>query len=302
MSLIYVPQGSINAGDLIYEDTQIEWDGLLMGVDTYFGYKSLTGWDDLPATDSADSPRPRNHGDFAGPMYSQGRIITFDTQVWTQKEQFPELRKEFLRRTQITPDERTLTIRQHGETMFAYARVVNRSWPINRAYFGGYPVPQVQWKATDPRKYSLVEQSTDLQVPSTSGGLDWTTGGGSNWTPGLDWGTQVTGASAIVNSGLSDTPLRFEFYGPLTGPYYVNAPGNFALGFDLDLAPGETLIADARLGTVTLGGVDRYYALTLDSDLPEDCVALPGSTPVQFVPGAPGDLGHVTIFWRDAQM
>lgn len=302
MSLIFVPQGSINAGDLISEDTHIEWDGLLMGTDTYFGYKSLTGWDDLPASDSADAPRPQTHGEIPGAMYGQGRIISFDTQIWSQKVDFQALRQEFLRRMQFTQDERPLTIRQHGETLMAYARVINRSWPINRQYFGGYPIASVQWKATDPRRYSLVEQSVTLQVPSTSGGLEWVAGGGLDWAPGLDWGTFISGASSVVNAGLSDTPLRFEFHGPLTGPYYVQAPGSFTLGFSLDLAPGEVLIADARLGTVTLGGIDRYYTLALDSDLPEDCVALAGSTPVQFVPGAPGDTGFVEIFWRDAQM
>jgi hypothetical protein len=303
VSLIYVPQGSINPGDLIYDDTQIEWDGLLMGVDTYFGYKSLTGWDDLPASDSGDALRPHTHGEVAGSMWAQGRIISFDTQIWSQQVDFPVLRQEFMRRMQITQEEKTLTIRQHGETLMAFARVVNRSWPIDKRYFGGYPIATIQWKATDPRRYSLIEQSFDLHAPVNSGGLEWVAGGGLDWATGggLDWGTIVSGASAIVNGGLSDTPIRFEFHGPLTGPYYVLAPGSFTLGFDLDLAVGETLMVDARLGTVTLAGVDRYYTLTLDSDIPEDCLALAGTTPVQFVPVI-GDLGYVSIFWRDAQM
>lgn len=99
---------------------------------------------------------------------------------------------------------------------------------------------------------------------------------------------------------MTDTPLRFEFVGPLTAPYFVNAGEEWALGFTLPLASGETLISDARLGTVTLDGIDRYYALHPLSDLPEDCLAQPGSTTVQFAPGSGSDTGHVDIFWRSA--
>jgi hypothetical protein len=308
MSLIFVPQGTSAPGELIFDDTQIQWDGLLMGRDTYFGYKSLIGWDDLPAVDSADAARPHHAGDFAGAMYPQGRIISLDTQIWGVNKDdgsFAQLRQEFLRRFQVTQEEQPLTIQQHGETMMCFARVIARSWPIDRKYFNGYPVASVQWKATDPRKYSTTEQSTTLLVPVSVGGLDYTTGGGLDYTTGggLDYGTIQSGTGVINNSGLADTPVRVEFVGPLTSPYYINTEdGSWTLGFTLPLAPGETLVADARLGTVTLGGVDRYYALALQSDLPEDCLAPPGATPVQFAPGSPSDTGHVDIFWRNAQM
>lgn len=300
MSLIYSPQGTVGPDELITQDTQIQWDGLVMGIDTYFGYKSLTGWDDLPGLDLADAPRPHQHGDLPGAALGQPRIITFDTQIWSPKDTFPELRREFLRRTQITQAELPLVIRQHGETMLAWARVVNRSWPIDRKYFGGYPIASIQWKATDPRKYSVVEQSLQLAVPSSSGGLTWSPG--LTWDIGLDWGVEIPGSGSVINAGLTDTPLRFEFNGPLTPPYFVNAFGNWTLGFTLPLAPGEILIADARTGTVTLDGVDRYYTLALNSDLPEDCLAQSGSTSVQFAPGSQSDTGFVDIFWRDAQM
>jgi hypothetical protein len=305
--LIYAPQGSVAPDELIYADTQIQWDALLMGVDTYFGYKNLTGWDDLPGVDLADSARPHHHGDFAGAAYGGPRYITLETQVWgvfDSDGSFEQLRTEFLRRFQITQEELPLAIRQHGETLIAYARVIGRSWPITRPYFKGYPVATVQWKATDPRRYSVEEQTIELAVPSSVGGLDYTTGGGLDYTTGggLDYGTTVSGSRSIINSGVSETPLRFEFVGPLTAPYFVNAGDAWALGFTLPLAAGETLIVDARLGTVTLGGVDRYYSLHLQSDLPEDCLAQMGTTPVQFSPGSSGDTGHVDIFWRSAQM
>lgn len=298
MSLIFAPQGSVGPDELIYADTQIQWDGLVMGIDTYFGYKSLVGWDDMPDIDLSDAPRTHQDGEYAGSALAQSRFITFDTQIWSPKDTFPELRREFLRRTQVTQAELPLVIRQHGETMMSYARVIGRKWPIDKRYFGGYPTASIQWKATDPRKYSVNEQVTTLMVPSSSGGLSFPL----TWTPGLDWGVTVPGTGAVVNSGFADTPLRFEFNGPLTGPYFVNAFGNFNLGFDLDLAAGETLIADARTGSVTLAGVDRYYALALNSDLPEDALAPMGSTSLQFAPSSLSDTGFVNVYWRDAQL
>lgn len=303
MSLIYYPPADIAPDELMWQDTQIQWQGLLMGMDTFFGYKKLTGWDDLPGSSSADSDRPRAHGEFAGRMLANGRIITFDTQIWGVNEKdgsFAELRREFIRRTQITQEETPLVIQQHGERMMCFARVVNRSWPIDRPYFLGYPQASVQWKATDPRKYSVDENQLVLLVPSSAGGLPWDTG--LDWDTGLTWGDVVSGTGAIMNAGVADTPVRIEFTGPLTAPYYVNAPGNWTLGFGLDLEASDTLIADARLGTVTLGGIDRYYTLRSDSDLPEDCLAPEGPTTVQFITGSPSDTGNATIYWRDAQM
>lgn len=307
MSLIFAPQGSVAPDELIYDDTQIQWDGLLMGVDTFFGYKQLVGWDDLPGIDLTDAPRPRYSGEFAGSALGQARFITFDAQVWGTYDtdgSFAELRKEFLRRTQIAQEEIPLVIRQHGSTMMVYARVVGRTWVIKRPYFKGYPEVSVQWKATDPRKYSTTEQVITLQPPVSTGGVDYATGGGVNYTTGggVDYGTTVTGSSGIINSGLADTPVRIEFNGPLTSPVFVHAPGNWVQGFEIDLAAGEVLISDARLGTVTLGDVDRYYALHPQSDLPEDCLAAPGTTAVQFTPGGVADTGFVQIFWRDAEM
>lgn len=307
MSLIYAAQGTVAPDELITEDTQIQWDALVMGKDTFFGYKQLSGWDDLPAMDLGDAPRPHAHGDFAGGAWSGARYITFDSQIWgtfANDGSFAALRQEFLRRTQITQEELPLVIRQHGEVMMVYARVIARSWPIKRPWLQGYPEASIQWKATDPRKYSVVEQSTSLVVPSSSGGLDYSTGGGLDYstTGGLEYGTSVPGAGSILNSGLTDTPIRIEFVGPLTAPYFVTAGDNWTQGYTLPLAAGEVLVADARLGTVTLGGVDRYYALSSMSDLPEDCLALPGSTAVQFSSGSTSDTGHADIFWRSAQM
>lgn len=300
MSLVYNEPGTGNPGDMIYADTQIEWDGLLMGVDTFFGYKKLIGWDDMPGVDSSDAPRPHAHGDFPGAMFAQSRIVTLDTQIWTQPNEFPELRREFMKRFQITQVEKPLVIRQHGVTELAWGRVVGRSWPIDKQFFGGYPVASVQWLCSDPRKYSVTEGSLHLDAPSSSGGLPWDTF--LDWDTGLSWGTSVSGSGNVFNDGVADSPLRIEFHGPLTPPYFVYSPGNWIVGFTLPLAAGETLISDARTGTVTLGGIDRYYALSLESDLPEDALALPGSNPVQFVPGAPGDLGNVDIYWRHASM
>jgi hypothetical protein len=306
MSLIYSAQGTVAPDELITEDTQIQWDALLMGIDTFFGYKQLTGWDDLPGIDLADAPRPHAHGDFAGGAWSQARFITFDMQIWgtfAEDGSFAELRREFLRRTQITQEELPLVIRQHGEVMLCYARVIGRSWPIKKPWFRGYPEASIQWKATDPRKYSVIEQSISLVVPSSSGGLDYSTGGGLDYstTGGLEYGSSVPGSGVILNAGLTETPVRVEFVGPLTAPYFVTTD-DWTLGFTLPLAPGERLISDARLGTVTLGGVDRYYALAPSSDLPEDCLAGAGATAVQFSSGSTGDTGHAEIFWRNAQM
>ena len=300
MSLIYGDPDVVIPGTMVDEDTQIEWRAMIMGVDSWFGYKSLTGWDDLPASDSADAPRPNHDGDIPGAMLAQNRIVTLDTQIWSPKDQFPLLRREFLKRFQLGQEEHQLTIRQHGETMFAWARVKNRSWPIDRRYFGGYPIASVQWVCSDPRKYSVVEEDVTLDVATSVGGLDYTTGGGLTYP--LDYGTMTAGTSSVFNNGEVGAPLRFDFWGSLTPPIYIICPGNWKLGFDLPIDSTEHLEVDTRTGSVLLDGVDRYYTLTVDSDLPEDCMIPPGESSLQLLTGISTDSGNVDVYWRHTSM
>lgn len=286
-------------GSLITTDTQIEWNGLLMGKGSWFGYKSLEGWEDLPGMDSANSPRPRSHGAVPGAMYANEKAVTFESQVWPGKAGFPVLRREWLKRMTIEQVERPLIIRQHGETLVAWGRVTARSAPIDRKFFQGFPIFTVQWTLSDPRRYSMQQFSQMTATPSSEGGLDWA--GGLAWDTGLDWGTSSGGQMLVDNEGNTPAPLKVLFYGPLTAPYAL-ATEEWRMAFDLPLAAGEVLEVDTLQGSVTLNGVNRYHALTSNSDAIEDCTAPEGRTVLYFTSGDSTDEGRAAVQWRHAHM
>lgn len=300
MSELVVAGPSAVPGGLITEDTQIEWRGVLMGSGSFFGYKRLTGWEDMAGLSSSSSPKPRSHGENPGTLLMNDKIVSFETQMYAGKNLFPEQLRIFRQCTTVKDEEEPLIIRQHGETLLAYARVTGRAMPINREYFQGFPTAVIQWTLSDPRRYSLNEHVAELAGKTGVGGLDWD--GGLPWGDGLDWGTMETvgGSPVALNAGTTATSPLIEFIGPLTGPFYLSC-ASFRLGYNLNIPNGGILIVDTRTGEATLDGVDRLYAIQPDSDIPEDCLIPPGETTFQLDSADPSQTGSVRVTWRDAQ-
>jgi hypothetical protein len=78
--------------------------------------------------------------------------------------------------------------------------------------------------AADPRKY-LPNVFNSTSLPTSSGGLDWSTGGGLDWSTGggLNWGIAGSnGLLQISNTGTADSWPIFTITAPTDGATLVN--------------------------------------------------------------------------------
>lgn len=251
-------------GSLITGDGQLEYNDYLLGDDEITFMTSLTGWEDLPPIDSSNTPRPASHGAWVGKKLVGQRILTW-TGVFAAP---PELWEDEIKRlrTAFTPptgtEELTIVVRTRNETKMVFGTVSARQIPVDYSYSYYGARLSLQFECSDPRRYSLGEESKFLELPpDTEDGLDYPL------VYPLDYGIEVLSNSAIVtNDGDAPTPLTLVFNGPVTNPRLVNQTTGEQLGFEIVLTEDDTLTVNTRLGTVLLNGVaDRLYTRTASS-------------------------------------
>lgn len=288
----------IAPGALITRDGQIEWDGVLLGSGTPYRWVELVGWEDLPALDSGNVPRPQRHGAWPGRYLAQERVITWTARIVAEPGGFGAAVTAVRAALRIGADdtEQPLVIRtKDGETLLAYAAVTSRVIPNTPAAGIGRGTLAVMWVASDPRRYSLDQHAETIPQPQAGTGLQYPL------TYPLDYGAVAeTGDRTLTNAGSEPAPLRLVISGPVTTP--ALALNGSVLEFDLTLTADEQLVVDTGAGTVLLSGTDRTYTLTDRSTPLESFELPPGDSIVSFRAGAFGGGSTCDVTWRDAWM
>jgi hypothetical protein len=295
MSVMLTDPPALNA------DGQIGYNGLVFGSGTSYviAETGITGWEDLPGFDTADSPRSGDHGSWPGPRYAQPRVIT--ATVWLA----PSIRTDTsvitaLRgATGIDLDERWLTVQLHGETLISAVRINQRAIPTDRQFaLYGVAKASVQFIATDPRRYTLTLQTLSTSVPQPETGIVWPL----TWP--LAWGTAgSSGNLQVTNGGNAATHPVVTFTGPCTDPQLANVDTGQMIGYDLILAATDVLTVDTGSGQVLLNGAaDRRYTAMPNATLEEAFVLPPGSTTLAFRPSAGAPPASARVAWRSAYM
>lgn len=303
--------GQEHPGSLITRDGQIQWAGLLLGPGTPYQIeaKGISGWDDLPALDTADVPRPDQHGAWPGARWAKPRTV--GASVWLLPEarrQAGATLREFRAATGLGGGEAWLAVRLHGETLACRARVSRRVVPQDRGYVTqGAAKTSLQWIATDPRRFETQERRAGTTLPKPESGLLWqepggATGKGLAWP--LDWGTAgQAGTVGMANSGSATAHPVIELRGPVQRPQLTRLTDGRRISYDIALGAGDVLTVDTQAGTVLLNGTtSRLYTATPDSS-PEQLFDLePGVTPVVFRSDdiTPDPRASVTVRWRNA--
>lgn len=280
-------------GGLVTTPGQLQFGPMLLGAGTSAGWRSLAGWRDLADVQVGDSPRPQAHGDYPGSVFAGPLVVTFTFQLrGTPGDKLADL-ATVERWTQPGRDEQWLAVADGDGTWMRRARVIGRSIPQD-VHFRHAPLEcSIQFLCADPRRYSLDTETGQAVITSGSGGLDYPL------TYPLVYGTLSTGALTVTNTGTTPAPLVAEFVGPLTNPRVVCEP--WTLGFDIDLATGETLVVDTAAGTALLDGTaDRLANITTLSDPVDACLLPPGSTTLTLT--ATTGSGLVQITYRHARM
>lgn len=292
----------LSAGSLITGDGQLEYRGYLLGDDEKTFMDQITGWDDLPGIESANTQRANSHGSWVGNKLADERTITWEgrfsptlPELWA--DQLKELRSALS--LPLGTEEYPIVVRSIGETKLCYGAVVNRSIPMNRAYgYYGANV-SVQFLCSDPRRYSLNQNDWNLALPPvTENGLVYPL------SYPLNYGEEVTSSSgSLVNDGDVITPVTLTFYGPVTNPTLLNKTTGTKLQFNIVLGATDFLAINTRTGTVMMNGVaDRLYTRTATSAPILSFGLMPGSNDMQVTAASWGSPASVGISWRDATL
>lgn len=258
------------------------------------GWRDLVGWRDRPAVELSDSPRPQAHGSYPGDVFSGSRVVTYTFMLRGTPDAKAVAVDTLERYAPLDGVERFLTVDDGTGAWFAWARVTGLQVPQGAHYRHGPVECSVQFTCADPRRYALVEKSATVTLPTSTGGLDYPL------DYPLDYGTSASGSVGADNDGGANTPVVVVFIGPLDTPRLV-ASGRWSLGFDINLAAGESLTVDTAAGTALLNGsADRTYTITTASDPLELCTLPPGHT--NLVLSAVSGGGKALVSYRDARM
>ncbi|MFI0736408.1 phage distal tail protein [Streptomyces sp. NPDC021225] len=288
------------AGDKVTRPGQVQYGDLLLGPGTPYRWRSVAGWEDLPALDSGTVARSDAHGAFPGRLLAQARTITLDGLiVRAPRATIGAVVAALNSGTVPVEDERPWVawLDDRGP-LLAYARATRRTVPAGPGYrLGTITGAAMEFQATDPRRYELAERSVSATLPMSEPGLSWPL----VWP--LAFGAPgSTGALSTANEGDAETHPVIEFRGPVIRPALTNLATGDVIEYDIPLAAGDLLTVDTLAGTVVLNGTaSRIYTATSRS-VPEQTFTLaPGITNLIFR-AAPGSTptASATVRYRSA--
>lgn len=265
-------------GDLISGNYQIEYNGVLFGghgnqFQIIAG--SVEGWDDLPAMDSGNVPRPTWHGSWGARVLAQERQITATIALTIGPGDDFNGNLAALRRLLTPPEGDTypsLVISTRDEVLLSLEAVVDsRTMPMRDYHVGWVPVA-IRWTCPDPRRYNVDRTGATVAV-----------------------GTQVM----LQNAGNVATHPLIRIDGPTTNPALANADTSRTLDFLLTLADGERLEIDTLNGTALVGDDSAMSALTGTSAPVFDFVLAQGDNRITYSADAGGGRDAVFLY-RDA--
>lgn len=264
--------------DMITQDGQIQWRGLLMGEGTPFVGVVMDGWADLPDVDNASANKPAGHGSWPGSLMTAKRTVQWDFSILPDfPTDFPRLLRELRAATAIHQDETWMAVQLGGATRMIRGRITKRSLPADTMFTRGEPKGTLVWECTDARWYDIDQRVAVVGLPQPDSGLDW--GGDFVSEEGLDepldfGATGRSGDATVVNAG--DAPLHpiVEFRGPCVRPTLVKPSTGARLEYDLTLAPDDLLVVDCASGTVVLNGTASRLHTVTGRSTPEQAFVL----------------------------
>jgi hypothetical protein len=280
------------AGELITDDWQFEYRGVLLAKQEGYWIDNADGLDSLPDTRRDQIVRPRGDGSLVTPNYSDDRVVTLQMTVrGATHEQLRSRLDALIAATDLIETPEPFVYRLGGQpAQLVYCRPSARAIPTDRDLRVKVAHATIQLVAEDPLRYSAVEQSTSTGVGSTVGGFNFP----ANF-PAV-FGTATPGTLTAVNDGLAEAPWTAMLTGPLLSPKILHVGKQQALELNgFDLTAGQTLVFEQRTRTALLNGTaSRSGSLTR-----RDWFTLsPGSNLIQL--DAASGTGQLTLTWRSA--
>ncbi|WP_372458365.1 phage distal tail protein [Streptomyces sichuanensis] len=209
--------------------------------------------------------------------------------------------------TALRDDELPLAIKlDDGPALMCWARCLRRSVPVASGYRVGVAEGgALQFEATDPRRYSLVEQRVEARLPRPEPGLDWHLVPGPE---GLGWPLDFgppgsTGGMTVTNEGDAPAAPVIEFRGPVDRPSLTNVVSGDVVEYDIVLDTSDVLTVDTGAGTVLLNGSTSRLGTVTGRSVPESVFTLlPGTSTLAYraAPGSSDPRSSVAVTFRSA--
>lgn len=285
---------------------QCTYNGLTFGDGTDIDVAQIEGLTDLPALRTGDRNRPQSDGMFAGSDYLAGRSVVLDLEVGdgdiTAREATLAAMREAFIRPALAPSqladtaltEMPFTFHLPGqEARQINCRVRRRSETIDQEWSIGQARMAIEMFATDPRIYTVAENTLSTSLATTTGGLAFPHGHPHGF------GSVVSGTIAITNLGNFRTPptLTVTATAAMSNPKIEHVDSGEYIEASISLALGDVLVFDVANRQVTLNG----------SGSRTNTITRPGSSWWELYPGAQNvrfsaasGAGDLAVAWRDA--
>lgn len=282
--------GPLGTGSFAGPNGTLAW-----GPAAQFHIASLSGVDDLPGLEIADTPRPVLDGSFQGHRRLQARVIQagfeiigagstvdYDTQVQT-----------FINAMVPSDVDGTLLLFNSSRLFKGYVSRRSVAYEAGPRGFSGPAA--VEFICDDPRMYdATLQTSAPTALPTASGGF------GFNF--GFPFGFGGAGTGGIINvtnSGNWPAPAILTIVGPCTNPVVYNDTQGVFVKFLIALGSTDTLTVDLDQRLVTLNSTgNRNNTLTTDSRW---WLLNPGANTVRFnADTGAGGAAALTMAFRSA--
>lgn len=261
-------------------------------------FNSVSGWFGGAGVRSSFTPRPADHGSFAGPVFRDNLTPTFSG--WAYADTRDQVAAKLMRLCAALADGHVGTVTVDDPSIGALsiqaqlAAAPQIAWDANQNTW----MWQLQVVATDPLKYGP-QQSVSTGLPSPgSGGLVWPLFDG---TGKLEWGTPGDpGRVTLTNPGTADTWPQFQVAGTvLGGVVLTDVDSGRQIVWRGDVPAGANLlIIDSSSGHAYINGSLQDTQLTVKQWFP---VPAGGSSTVQFSTlGSAGQSGSLTALFAPA--
>lgn len=309
------------AGDLITQDYQYEFNGLLLGCDTSYDVEELSGLFGYPSVRSSTENSFGQHGGTPGRHYLPSRSFTVTVNVHGVESDAVyanlkhELTSAFAPRSmpRILPETSIGGTNVGGEIPFIYqhpgvgerrrflnCRPTDLDFPANRMYALKYPRVSIRLEATDPRHYEYTDNMATATLPTSGGGLDFPL------TFPLNFGVGSSNAATLENSGNADAHWIAEITGPVINPRIEvtslldDTDIHFIQFSGLTLNAGEVLQLGSRYRTVLLDGQSRR-SFVVPGSLWFTIPPFPDGLSLRYTSADPSATGStVTFRWNNA--
>lgn len=241
-------------GDQVTAPGHAQLGELLLGRGTPYRWRSLSGWEDLPALDSGSTPRSDAHGAILGRLLAQSRVVAVEgILIRARRGTIGDVVQQLGAATAVTDNEIPFVVQlDERGPLLAWVRVTARSVPVESGYtLGTITGAAVQLTATDPRRYDLLERTARANLPAPEPGLDF--GGGTpeqqlaaEQAAGTLPATAWTTTGATISSSGSNVTATITAASPASPAYVMwsREPGDPS---PFPVEPGEvvTFTADA---------------------------------------------------------